>query len=285
MRKALMIGLVLLMGLGLLGSTATAGSADDCGGGLKRRELRAIGLTADHRLVCFGVDHPGSATTIGTISPLDMDTALVGIDFRPATGDLYGLGNAGGIYTLSLDDAQATLRTRLNTVLVGTNFGVDFNPTVDRLRIVSDTGQSLRANVVDGTTSTDGTLNYVGPPAVNPALGVTAAAYTNNDTDPNTGTTLYDIDSALDQVVIQAPPNTGPLTPTGKLTVDTNAVVGADIYSVTRKGTTMNVRGFASLTTASGSAFYRINIFTGRANLVGAFPTPVTGIAIPVNQG
>ena len=32
------------------------------------------------------------------------DAALVGIDYRPATGDLYGLGDQGGVYVL--DDAD-----------------------------------------------------------------------------------------------------------------------------------------------------------------------------------
>ena len=81
----------------------------------------------------------------------------------------------------------------------GTSFGVDFNPTVDRLRIVSDTGQNLRVNVDDGTATVDGTLNIPGATPVNPALGVTAAAYTNNDADPKTATTLFDIDTTQRQ--------------------------------------------------------------------------------------
>ena len=48
------------------------------------------------------------------------------------------------------DNGKATLRSRLNVALEGTSFGVDFNPTVDRLRVISDTGQNLRVNVDDG---------------------------------------------------------------------------------------------------------------------------------------
>ena len=115
---------------------------------------------------------------------------------------------------------SAKLVSRLNQPLQGTAFGVDFNPTVDRLRIVSDTGQNLRVNVDDGTTNVDGTLNIPGTTPVNPALGVTAVAYTNNDADPNTATTLFDIDTTNDNIVIQAPANAGSLSPTGKLGVD-----------------------------------------------------------------
>jgi hypothetical protein len=66
------------------------------------------------------------------------------------------------------------------------------------------------------------------------ATGVTGAAYTNNDADPNTATTLYDIDSMLDQNVIQSPANSGLLAATSKLGVDTGPTVGFDIHSRVR---------------------------------------------------
>jgi len=255
--------------------------------------LRVVGLTADQRLICFDEDKPSEASTIGKVSGLITDTKLVGIDFRPATGfnsdgsldsgDLYGLGNAGGVYTLDLSTAQATFKSRLNAALSGTSFGVDFNPVVDRLRIVSDNGQNLRANVDTGATIVDGTLNYT--PGT-PATGITGAAYTNNDADPNTATTLYNIDSMLDQGNIQAPPNAGTLNPTGKLTVDTTPTIGFDIYSTIRDNSTVDVRGLASLVTGGQARFYRITLFTGKATLRGTFSSQnqVTGIAIPLNQ-
>jgi hypothetical protein len=52
------------------------------------------------------------------------------------------------------------------------------------------------------------------------APGLTGAAYTNNDAAPNggaTATTLFDVDTSLDQVVIQSPPGNGILVATGKL--------------------------------------------------------------------
>lgn len=260
-------------------------SGDRYSGNLKIVGL--VGSTSSQRLVCFDEFNPGSATTIGTVFGLSGDTNLVGIDFRPATGNaggggvLYGLGNAGGIYTLDLNTAQATLRTRLNVALSGTSFGVDFNPVVDRLRIVSDNGQNLRANVDTGATIVDAPLNYT--PGTT-ASGITGAAYTNNDADPNTATTLYNIDSILDQVNIQAPPNAGTLNQTGKLTVDTNANVGFDIYSTIRNGSTVNVEGFASLTVGGDVRFYSITLFTGKAKDRGSFNQNVTGIAIPLNQ-
>ncbi len=246
-------------------------------------KLEAVGLTADQRLICFDEDDPEDAYNIGSIFGFNTDTNLVGIDFRPATGELYGLGNAGGIYTLDLNTAQATLKSRLNVVLSGISFGVDFNPTVDRLRIVSGNGQNLRANVDTGATLVDTPLNYTLGVA---ALGITSVAYTNNDSDPNTATTLFNIDTALDQVNIQAPPNDGSLNLTGKLNVDTATSVGFDIHSRIKDGTTVDVRALASLVTGGQTRLYRIQLFTGQASLRGTFRSfnQVIDIAIPLNQ-
>ncbi len=82
-------------------------------------------------------------------------------------------------------------------------------------------------------TVADGTLTYPATPTApaTTATGVNGAAYTNNDLDPNTGTTLFDLDTALDQVVIQSPANAGLLAATGKLGFDASGDTGFDIYS------------------------------------------------------
>ncbi len=114
----------------------------------------AIGLTTSQRLVSFGVDSPEQVTGIGRVSGLQGDRRLIGIDYRVQDGLLYGVGNAGGIYTLDDSSAAATKVSQLTVALEGTNFGVDFNPAADRLRVVSDTGQNLRhdVNPSDATT-------------------------------------------------------------------------------------------------------------------------------------
>ncbi len=258
---------------------------DDCGE-RNKRSLDVVGLTDSGKLICFSENDPRDARTIGRVKGLDGDAKLVGIDYRPATGDLYGLGNMGGVYVIDDDSGRAELQSRVNVPLSGTSFGVDFNPTVDRLRIISDTGQNLADNVdANGDTVTNTTLSNPGPPPAT-ALGVTGAAYTNNDADPNTATTLFDIDSTLDQTVIQSPAGSGVLVPTGKLGVDTGASVGSDIYSTIRGGTTVRVEGFASLTVNGKSGFYWVNLLQGRADSRGSFSSRnvVTGIAVPLNQ-
>ena len=254
--------------------------------GKNRQGLKVVGLTSDQRLVCFFENSPERTFKLGTVSGLiGGDTALVGIDYRVQDGQLYGVGNAGGVYILNTGNAAATLVNRLTVALTGTSFGVDFNPVADRLRIFGDDGQNLRHNInVGGVTLVDGPLNYI---AGTPITGVTGAAYTNNDLDPLTATTLYDIDSTLDQVVLQSPPNNGSLAATGKLTVDTTSSVGFDIFSTVRNGVTVRVQALASLTAANGFiSLYSISLPTGKATLQGTFRNwdKVVDIAIPLDQ-
>jgi len=247
-------------------------------------KVDVYGITADGRLIVFRSDKPEKADTVGRITGLTGDTRLVGIDFRPANGLLYGVGDRGGLYTLNQRTAVATKVGQLSVPLEGTSFGVDVNPVPDALRIISDTGQNLRYSFAAGTTTADTPLTY--PPATTRATGVTGAAYTNNDSDPNTATTLFDIDSTMDQVAIQSPANSGTLAPTGKLGVDTNAVVGFDIYSEIRNGTTSCLAAYASLTVNGQARFYSVNLLQGRTSLVGSFSSQnqVTGIAIELDR-
>jgi Domain of unknown function (DUF4394) len=236
----------------------------DCGDDSSYRDPEFVGLTDDQKLICFEADDPRRADDIGRVRGLDQDQKLVGIDVRPADGLLYGFGDKAGIYTIDVDSGRATLVARANVngvpvVLQGTSFGVDFNPAADRLRIVSDVGENLRINVVGGATNVDGTLNNAGTTAV----GVTAAAYVNNDADANTGTTLFDVDSALDQVSIQSPPNNGSLVATGKLGVDTGPNAAFDIVSNLRRGTTVDNTGYAALSLSSTSTVHTVNLLTG----------------------
>ena len=258
----------------------------------RRRSLQVVGLTTDGRLVRFDADSPGRTRNVGKVKNLVGDQSLVGIDFRVQDGKLYGVGNHGGVYVFEPNSAVPTLVNRLTVALDGTSFGVDFNPAADRLRIVSDKGQNLRHNVnAGGVTLQDDPLDY--PPAaqlnsIGPtATGVTGSAYTNNDLSPTTGTTLYALDSNLDQVSIQLPPNDGTLGATGMLTVDTSPQVGFDIYSRSAFGVTQGNHGFASISVLGRYSLYTVSLLTGRASRIGSFrpSDQVADIAIPLDQG
>jgi hypothetical protein len=253
--------------------------------------LTVFGLTSDQRLVTFKECQPSRLKEVGPIAGLqDDDTTLVGIDFRVQDGELYGLGDGGGIYTIDTSTAAAFKVTELTVDLQGAAFGVDFNPAANALRIISDTGQNLRhpfAGPLQFQTQTDMPLNYT--PGTN-ATGVTGAAYTNNDLDANTGTTLFDVDTTLDQVSIQSPPNNGSLVATGLLTIDADTPVGFDNYTQLRKGVAVANHAFATLVVGGSTGFYRVNLLAGTAILIDNFSrdktddfgNPVIDIAIPL---
>ena len=255
------------------------------GGDSGQAPVNIVGLTDDNKLVEFSSDNPSPRET-GTISGLgEGDTKLIGIDYRAKDSKLYGVGDKGGIYTIETS-GQATSVGRLTIAPQGTNFGVDFNPAADALRVVSDTGQNLRqpmattplpATVADTQLST--------PPAAPPTNGMSGAAYTNNDTDPNTATTLYNLDTTTDQIMIQSPANSGQLAPTGKLTVDAGPIAGFDIYSTSTGGSITGQQAFATLDVNGQYGLYRITLFSGKAEPVGSgLNRNMVDIAIPLNQ-
>lgn len=308
---AVALGTVGAVGAGALGGSSASAGAGSSGGdssgtgtgtGVESKGsgpgggarvpggLKAIGLTADQRLVVFRVDKPGAAVPLGKVGGLRGDTRLVGIDYRVQNNKLYGVGDKGGVYTIREVGAKATKVSQLTVALQGKAYGVDFNPAANRLRVISDTGQNLRHNLDDpqgapaaGTTAGDGTLtNPPVPPATAGATarGVTGAAYTNNDLDTTTATTLFDLDTAQDQMSLQSPANAGNLAPTGKLGVDAPLNSGFDIYSSARSGANA---GYA----VTGARLFAVDLLTGKASSVGGFPKgrQVADLAIPLRQG
>lgn len=246
---------------------------------------QAFGLIGDGTLMCaFQTDNPQELNWVRAVTGLTGDTRLVGLDIRVQDGLLYGVGNQGGVYTIvtppKVPNLVITKVSQLTIPLYGTNFGVDFNPAADRLRVISDSAQNLRHNLNNHTTIEDLPLNRDGAPA----RGVTAAAYTNNDVDPSTATTLFDIDTVNDQVVIQSPPNNGSLVPTGNLGVNAGSLAGFDIASNLTNGKTTTQTAYATLTTPDGvAALYTINLLTGAATAVGAFPLAVNEVAVALD--
>jgi hypothetical protein len=226
----------------------------------------AYALTTANQFLIF---NPTNATSVITkaITGLAAGETLVGLDMRPINGQLYAVSNTSRLYTINAASGMATLAGQLSISLSGTSFGFDFNPLVDRIRIVSNTGQNLRVNPMDAVAINDGMLN-----SSNGMPSVTAAAYTNNFTGTNS-TTLFDIDTQTDQLMIQNPPNAGALVPVGSLGINAEASNGFDI------GGTSGV-AYAILTIPGSTGLYRINLGTGAATLVSPFNTQVTGFTV-----
>jgi hypothetical protein len=104
-----------------------------------------VGMTSTNSLVTFDSATPGIASAPIPITGIGAET-IFDIDRRPANGLLYGLGSAGNLYLINPTTGAATLSATLTGVNLdpnATRFGIDFNPTVDRLRIVSNTGENM----------------------------------------------------------------------------------------------------------------------------------------------
>jgi len=297
MRTPVKVGLITLLVGGMLGA---CGQGDDNPGPASApvagpttdaspdaAPLNVVGLVDATMLVNFSTDDTSIRDT-RNVTGLEGDTSLVGIDYRVQDGKLYGVGNEGGVY--SIDDAGLAMKIKQLTVaLDGMTFGVDFNPAANALRVISDTGQNLRQPFADlnAPTATDGALtNPAMAPATDavPAMGVTGAAYTNNDTEAATVTTLFDIDTTADRVSLQSPANTGSLAPSGSLGVDAGTDAGFDIYSTLTDGVTSDVTAFASLQVSGAYGLYQVNLLTGAAESLGDLAGNVSDIAIPLNQ-
>src|SRR5438045_2902203 len=94
-------------------------------------------LTTTNALLRFDTAAPGTLLGITQISGLQPGESLLNIDFRPANGRLYGLGSTSRLYTVDPGSGVATQVGATGAfVLNGTAFGFDFNPTVDRIRVV-----------------------------------------------------------------------------------------------------------------------------------------------------
>ena len=218
-------------------------------------------LTSGNRLLTIDSATPATTTEDAvTVTGLASGETLLAIDYRPATGTLYGLGSTSRIYSIN---AQTGVATAVGTAgaftLNGTSFGFDFNPTVDRIRITSDADQNLRVNPNDGTLSaTDAPLAYGASDTNNgDNPNVVGVAYTNSFATARQ-TVLYDIDSAQDVLAIQNPPNAGTLNTVGPLGVDTTDRVGFDISGTTGVA-------YAALTVGTTTNLYEINLLTGAA--------------------
>jgi Ca2+-binding RTX toxin-like protein len=269
-------------------------------------------VLSNNALIPFDTTNPDRPNAAIPVVGLGVGETLVGIDFRPQNGKLYGLTSNGAgavrLYTISPQTGTATALTAApvqfddgagNAVpIAGTSFGIDFNPTVDRLRVVTDGGQNFRINPNTGTLI-DGNMTT---PGVNPdsainggTTTVDATAYTNNA--PNvTATTQYTLDPISDTLFIQNPPNSGtqtaglPVTLNGR-PLDFTTADGFDIpfgVNVAVSNTPAAGQALAALTVNGVAGLYAIELSTGAATLAGSIGTgavPVQGFAVQSDLG
>jgi cell division septation protein DedD len=233
-------------------------------------------------LTSFDSATPLTQTSVA-ITGLQGGETIVGLDLRPATGQLYALGSSSRLYTISPATGAATQVGSAGAfTLNGTSFGFDFNPTVDRIRVVSNVGQNMRLNPNDGTlTATDTPLAYAtGDANFGTTPSDAGAAYVNN-TAGAPSTTLFGIDSNLGVLIRQGSVDGSPVSPnTGQLFTIGPLGVAAGLPSFDVSGVTGTA--YATLCAGLACSFYTINLSTGAATLVSSLSTqtPITGMTV-----
>lgn len=228
---------------------------------------RFAAVDAQNRLYTFTDAKPGSWKRVA-LRGLVAGERIVGLDVRPANRQLVALTNQSRLYAVSRSARRVTAigGGPFMPALAGASFGFDFNPTVDRIRLVSDSGQNLRLNPATGAVgATDGVLAYkAGDPGAGSAPAMLGAAYTNSVAGAMT-TTLYGVDTRRDTLVIQAPPNDGVLSTVGALGVNLGGPLGFDISA--RDG---GAYVLARRVRAARPRLFRVSLMTGAAQQLGA---------------
>lgn len=250
------------------------------------------GAQQGSRLIRFDSAAPETALTLADLTGALPGHIVRGIDFRPATGELYAVssnGTAGQLYTMNLSTAALT------PVGTGFEFGadpgirvsMDFNPVADRVRLVTGERQNLRVNPDTGALVTeDADLSWSsGDPAAGaetPYIG--AIAYSNNTADAIM-TTLYAIDFQQDLFATQGGPGGSPVSPNSGLLfsigtlglITADAGIGFDISGQTGIGYVSYNQAFI------GEQFGTVDFATGRIIRIGAFDRlDVLDIAVAV---
>jgi Domain of unknown function (DUF4394)/FG-GAP-like repeat/FG-GAP repeat len=247
-------------------------------------------LTNPNGFITFDSAAPTVITGIKLITGLSTNEEIVGIDFRPRTGQLFGVGVVDNgstdlvqIYRIDPQSGAATAVGTPSTLPSGDGFyGVDFNPTVDRLRVVNAAGANARFNPNTGARA-DAPTNDTALTFAAPTLGpIVDAAYDRNfdrqtiATPANNAipTTLYAIDRSTSRLVKigglngTPSPNGGVVTDVGPLGITLNSTSDAGLDIIPGAGLG---KAFAALTTVGGSTtnLYSIDLATGAATSIG----------------
>lgn len=234
------------------------------------------GVTNEQTLISFSTNAPNSVLSGVAISGLQSNEQIRGIDFRPATGQMFALGSFNRLYTIDTVTGAATqVGSPFANALNGSSFGFDFNPVIDRIRVVSDADQNIVLNPNDGASTLVTPLFYnAGDPNAGVNPNVVASAYTNSFAGAMT-TQLYGIDTGLDILVTQANSD-GTLATVGSLGADLTDLAGFDISS--------SGAAFAAVQdiTLGRTTFWSINLMTGQAGMIGEIGggSLVTSIAV-----
>lgn len=251
-------------------------------------------VTTTNQLIQFNAGQPQKTLSSKALTGLTAGDTLLGIDYRVAKGQLFGLGASGQLYRIDTKTGAASAIGTPNGLPVGANeWGFDFNPVVDRIRVVNDAGFNMRLHpdtgaIVDADPNVpglqmDGRLVFDAADAnASKAASVVAAGYTYNK-DNDKITTNYALDGRLGVLVHQGSkegvqpavsPNTGKLYTVGSLGIGAFDKATLDISDVSNAA-------YSAVTAGGKSVWYRIDLTSGKATRIGSVAGgPVVGAAI-----
>lgn len=284
-----------LSNLLLAGTVAALASSSALAGGIP--DAIGYGVNSSGSLFSFHLNNPSSVSTVGPLGFVPE-----GIDFRPGTGDLYAIDVGPNTTQLYKVDIATGTPTAVGTPITSTGtgysllgnqtFGFDFNPTTlqpdnsMRIRLVGTSGTNLRLNSSTGAiASVDTDLAF----ATGASPFVDAAAYINNTPSAGGTTSLYDMDSRNNALLIQNPPNSGTVSTVGPfgVTITSQRNIHFDIFTPEGSVDPTNADDFAYAVMRRPDApingplgsymIYHVNLNTGSITggaLVGPVATP-----------
>lgn len=235
----------------------------------------AVAATASGRLLRFNASRPAVLLADQPLQGLRPGERVLGLDFRARNDTLYALGSTGRVYTIDVEAARAApVGAPLSVPLRGSSFAFDFNPTVDRIRVMSDVGQNLRLHPdTAAVVASDPEPRYARDDAhAARTPRIVAAAYSYNKDDPRL-TTNFALETSTGSLVTQGTregvspavsPNSGQILTVGPLGAGSFSDASFDIHVLTD-------RAFAALSTLHGrqSRWVRIDLASGAARVLG----------------
>lgn len=235
-------------------------------------------------LVQYNINTPYKSTVIDFSGDA---SSLSALDFRPATGELFGYDDVSDSY-VTVNTNSGNLTSASGDAVTATDtasLDMDWNPTIDRLRVVTESDQNIVYNPNNGQASDSSTtsLFYADgdiQQGANPSI--VANAYTNSVANAET-TKQYALDSESNTLVT-LDNNAGTLNTVGTLTTSDGVLdfgdnAGFDILTDANGNNT----AYASLVNNGEANLYSINLATAETTMLGAIDN--AGINLGSNGG
>jgi hypothetical protein len=259
-------------------------------GAAPARADTAFALVGGPALLQFDTATPGTITATVPITGLTAGQTLRGLDFRPATGELYGgavaLGSANNsvitTYRINPATGEATFVGATSIPVPGAGdipSGWGFQPVADRIRYVNTNDENARINPNNGALA--GNDDDLNPPGT---TDIVAAAFDRN-TVGSTQTTLFEIDANTSTLSVQGGFNGSGLTGPNSGTVIDAMPLGVTLtgdagFDITADGTM-----YAALTVGGITGLYRITSGAAVIGNIGGGAAPVRELAIVPPDG